>query len=178
MAIVPAKCIAPCMESRNCIQYQPNDVFNIITDESERQRLQDVNLADKYQRRLVWLDTLRGKWIIEFDRANCSHPELRIWFCTECGEPFERLNDIGTHNNSVHNKTKAVIAAAKQAAAEDDEPETADEPIVTERRGKVAGTPHKCRTCGQVETSLYALAQHYKIHKQSEPVVAQTQAGA
>lgn len=165
MAIVPAKCIAPCMESRNCIQYRPNDVFNIITDESERQRLQDVNLADKYQRRLVWLDTLRGKWIIEFDRAQCSHPELSLWFCKECGKPFEKLSQIGTHNNSVHNKTKATLEAAKQA--EDDEPETADDvPIVTERRGKVSGTPNVCRTCGSVQTSLYALAQHYKTHKQ------------
>ena len=103
---LPAKCIAHCMESKNCIQYLPNDMFNIIYSERERQSQLDVNLSDEYQRRLVYLKTPRGKWIITFDRAEASDTALRIFFCKECGEPFDRLNDIGTHTRAEHNKDK------------------------------------------------------------------------
>jgi len=102
--IVTAKVIAHAFDSKNAIQYFPNDKV-------------ELDLANPDQRKLVWLRTPRGKWIFEFDRANSSDTALRIFFCKQCGQPFETLNAIGTHTREFHNKNKAL---AEQAQAEED----------------------------------------------------------
>ncbi len=111
---LPAKAVDGALESRGAIQYRNGDTFRIIYSEGDRSSLLDINLADKYQRRLVWLKTLGGRWVIDFDRANASNTSIRMFFCKKCGQPFDKLNDIGTHDRSVHNKAKA-IADASQA---------------------------------------------------------------
>lgn len=103
---ITAKCVDKAFDSKNAIQYYPNDVVRIIYSEDDRQFIQDINLADRHQRKLVWLKTLGGRWVFEFDRANASSTQLRIFFCKECGQPFDKLSDIGTHANSQHNKIK------------------------------------------------------------------------
>lgn len=119
---ISGKCIAHAMESSRTVQYFPGCMFNMIYDEKDRQSLLDINLADVQQRKMVWLKTPRGKWVIDFDRANASDTPLRIFFCGECGQPFDRLNDIGTHSNAEHNKGKK---AAKQAQADNEAEEEA-----------------------------------------------------
>lgn len=116
-----AKCIDKAFDSHNAIQYYPGDIVNIITDRNQRQNVADIDLSDTYQRRLVWLKTLGGRWVFEFDRAGSSNTQLRIFFCKECGQPFDRFNEMGTHVNSVHNPRKAHVDVTH--AANDDEAE-------------------------------------------------------
>src|SRR5690242_7080822 len=104
--IVTAKVISHAFDSKNAIQYWPNDIV-------------DIDLSNPDQRKLVWLRTPRGRWIFEFDRSVASDPAGRIWFCKECGQPFEKVNEIGTHNHQFHNQTKALIENS-QAEAEDE----------------------------------------------------------
>ena len=110
---ISGKATAHAMESSRTVQYFPGCIFNIIYDEKERQSLLDINLSDKDQRKMVWLKTPRGKWVIDFDRANASETALRIFFCGECGQPFDTLNAIGTHTRSEHNKGKKATEQIK-----------------------------------------------------------------
>ena len=105
--IVRAKVIAHAFDSKNAIQYWPNDVV-------------ELDLSNAHQRKLVWLKTPRGRWIFEFDRANSSDPDINMLFCKVCGEPFEKLHQLGTHTTQFHNKTKA----AQEAAQADTDAET------------------------------------------------------
>ena len=114
--IIVAKCTAHAFESRNAVQYFPGLEYQI-------------DLADKYQRKLVWLKTQTGKWIFQFDRADSSSTAHRIFFCKECGQPFDRLSEIGTHTRSQHNKTKATVDNAQAANADEEE-----ERLLAERR--------------------------------------------
>ena len=106
--IIQAKCIDKAFDSRNAIQYYPNDVVNI-------------DLGNEHQRKLVWLKTLGGRWVFQFDRANSSNTALRIFFCKECGQPFERLSEIGTHSNSMHNAKKAIVDRTQAENADEEE---------------------------------------------------------
>src|ERR1017187_1732078 len=121
MLTVTAKCIDKAFDSRNAIQYYPGDIVNIITDRSQRKSASDIDLSDQYQRRLVWLKTLGGRWVFEFDRANSSNTALRIFFCKECGQPFDKLSEIGTHANSLHNKTKGIVSKTQAANSDEEE---------------------------------------------------------
>src|ERR1017187_9968758 len=129
MLTVTAKCIDKAFDSRNAIQYYPGDIVNIITDRNQRKSASDIDLSDQYQRRLVWLKTLGGRWVFEFDRANSSNTALRIFFCKECGQPFDKLSEIGTHSNSVHSKLKVHVG---KTLAEDADLE--EEQLLAERR--------------------------------------------
>jgi hypothetical protein len=82
-----------------------------------------------FDKQLFWLKTLGGRWVFVFDRANCSNTALRIFFCKECGQPFDKLSDIGTHANSVHSKLK--VHVGKTLAEDADELE---EKLLAERR--------------------------------------------
>ena len=106
--IVTVKCIAHAFDSKNAMQYFPGYTY-------------DLDLSDKDQRKLVWLRTPRGKWIFDFDRANSSNTVIRIFFCKECGQPFEKLSEIGNHTNSLHNRGKAIIDKTQAANADEEE---------------------------------------------------------
>ena len=105
--IVTAKVIAHAFDSKNAIQYFPGDVV-------------ELDLANPHQRKMVWLKTPRGRWIFEFDRANSSDTDINMFFCKDCGEPFEKLNQLGTHNRQFHNNDKIKQA---EVQAENDEAE-------------------------------------------------------
>ena len=117
MAIIEAKCIDKAFDSKNAVQYYPGDVVNI-------------DLTNKDQRKLVWLKTLGGRWVFVFDRANSSSTADRMWFCKECGQPFDRLSDIGNHASSVHDAKKAKVSKDQQAIMDDEE----EERLLAERR--------------------------------------------
>ena len=156
--IVTAKVIAHAFDSKNAIQYFPGDTVQL-------------DLANRDQRKLVWLRTPRGKWIFEFDRANSNSPALRMFFCTHCGQPFDKFNEMGTHMNEFHNKLKAISEQAKRDAADELEEKLlanepiVDEPIVTEKRGKKKGRSYTCKTCGDVQPNPYAMRIHYRVHE-------------
>ena len=104
MVVVHARCIAHAFDSVNAVQYWPGQEY-------------DLDLANKDQRKLVWLRTPRGKWIFDFDRANSSNTDILMFFCKECGQPFELLNELGTHSRDLHSKNDKT---AKLAKAESD----------------------------------------------------------
>lgn len=108
MATVTVKVIAHAFDSDNAIQYFPGDVVQL-------------DLANPFERKLVSLRTPRGKWVVDFDRANSSDPAIHMFFCKQCGEPFERLNELGTHDRQYHNKTKVAAALAKQDADDEED---------------------------------------------------------
>ena len=114
--IITAKCISHAFDSKNAWQYFPGLEYQI-------------DLSNKDQRKLVWLKTLGGRWIFVFDRANSSSTAHRIFFCKECGQPFDRLSEIGTHTRSQHNTNKALVD--KTHVINDDEEE---EKLLAERR--------------------------------------------
>lgn len=159
-----AKVIAHAFDSARAVQYFPGDVMQVIYDESERQSVADVNLSDYNQRKLVWLRTPRGRWIFDFDRANASEPQIGMWFCKECGQPFDRLNAIGTHNNEFHKNSKVEVV-------EESEPES-DEPIVVEKRGKKKKTGLTCKVCSEVLPHPYAMRKHHET-AHAAPVVTE-----
>ena len=106
--IVQVKCIDKAFDSKNAIQYYPGDIVNI-------------DLSNNDQRKLVWLKTLGGRWVFEFDRAGSSNTALRIFFCKDCGQPFEKLSEIGNHANQYHKPIKKVIADAQAANSDEEE---------------------------------------------------------
>ena len=108
-SIIQAKCIDKAFDSRNAIQYYPGDII-------------DIDFSNEHQRKLVWLKTLGGRWVFQFDRANSSNTALRIFFCKDCGQPFDKLSAIGTHAIEVH-KAKDADARKAQAANADEEEE-------------------------------------------------------
>lgn len=118
--IFKAKCNTHCMDSRNCVQYMPNDVVEFNVNEGTVTRYDGVF---KFDRQLFWLKTPRGKWIFEFDRASCSDPVQRLWFCKECGQPFTKFTEMGSHVNSAHNRAKAVVAKTQAENADVEEEE-------------------------------------------------------
>lgn len=168
--IIQAKCIDHCMDSMNCVQYFPGDLceFNMTTG-----RVSRCDGVFAFTRQLFWLKTQRGKWTFEFDRANSSDSQLRIFFCRECGQPFDNLNEIGTHSREFHNKNK--VAAPKVEA----EPES-EEKIVVERRGAKKGRTFTCHDCGESLPNLYATRKHKKVcpSKAAPVVVPETAAMA
>src|ERR1017187_6414542 len=114
--IIQAKCVDKAFDSKNAIQYYPGDVV-------------DIDLSNRDQRKLVWLKTLGGKWVFQFDRANSSNTGDRMFFCKECGQPFDKLSDIGTHANSKHSKLKVHVGKTLAEDADEDE-----EKLLAERR--------------------------------------------
>ncbi len=106
--IVTAKVIAHAFDSKNAIQYFPGDVVQL-------------DLANRDQRKLVWLRTPRGKWIFEFDRANSNSTALRMFFCKDCGQPFDKLTDLGTHSREHHNNTKIIVGKSEAIEADKEE---------------------------------------------------------
>src|ERR1035438_6077685 len=114
--IIQAKCVDKAFDSKNAIQYYPGDVV-------------DIDLSNKDQRKLVWLKTLGGKWTFEFDRANSSNTADRMFFCKECGQPFDKLNEIGTHAREKHSNTKTMVGKSEAIEADAEE-----EKLLAERR--------------------------------------------
>ena len=116
--IIQAKCVDKAFDSKNAIQYYPGDVV-------------DIDLSNKDQRKLVWLKTLGGKWVFQFDRANSSNTADRMFFCKEtgCGQPFEKLNEIGTHAREKHSNIKTMVGKSEAIEADDEE-----ERLLAERR--------------------------------------------
>ena len=114
--IIQAKCVDKAYDSKNGIQYYPGDMV-------------DIDLSNRDQRKLVYLKTLGGRWVFVFDRANSSSTADRIFFCKECGQPFDRLSDIGNHASSAH-KAKNPISNKLEAANADEE----EERLLAERR--------------------------------------------
>jgi len=121
MNVLQAKLTDWAFESNNAIQYVKDEIVNIIYDERDRQSFKDVNLADKHQRKLVEGKTLGGRWVFMFDRANASDTNARIWFCKDCGEPFYKLSEIGTHTRSKHNPTDKLMNKTKQENDDEEE---------------------------------------------------------
>ena len=117
--IITAKCVNKAFDSRNAYNYLPGDVcqFNLSTGKVTMNGTTTLS----FDRQLFWNKSLGGKWSFEFDRANSSSTELRMFFCKDCGQPFERLSDIGTHANSVHNATKKLIGKTQAANSDEEE---------------------------------------------------------
>lgn len=115
---IPAKAVDGAFESRGAVQYRKGDTMRIIYSEGDRTSILDINLADKYQRPLVWLKTLGGRWVIDFDRASASDTSLRIFFCATCGQPFDKLNEIGTHTREKHKNIKTEIDKSEAIEAD------------------------------------------------------------
>jgi hypothetical protein len=120
------------------------------------------------------------KWVIDFDRANANCPEHRMFFCKDCGQPFERLNDIGTHTREFHNPTTKIVERAQaEAEAETEEKLLAgekitDEPIKVERRGAKKGRTFTCHDCGVTLPNLYATRVHKKLCHGQAPIEVPT----
>lgn len=107
--VVMAKCTYESFESHYATKFYPGDTAQI-------------DLADQYQRRLAWLKSPMGKWVFEFDRAGSSDPMIRIWFCKDCGSPFDKFSDMGNHVNAEHgNSAKREVAAAQEFEAAQEE---------------------------------------------------------
>lgn len=131
--IITAKCIDKCMDSMNVVQYFPNDMceFNISTGKVNR-----FDGVYSFDRQLFTLKSLGGKWVFQFDRANASNTGLRLFFCKECGQPFNKLSELGTHSRSTdHNKDAAHVAKTKRENADEEE-----ERLVAERLKAEAAT--------------------------------------
>ena len=183
--IIQAKCVDKAFDSKNAIQYYPGDEV-------------DIDLSNKDQRKLVWLKTLGGRWVFEFDRANSSSTELRMFFCKDCGQPFDRFTDMGTHCTSQHNKSKKMVGKAQAENADEEEeralarlvaeesgqpiePEVPDDaPLVLDKRGKKKGRTYTCKMCGAVKNNPYEMRIHHETgHRtvkeapaEKEPVTA------
>lgn len=122
---ITAKVIAHAFDSPHAVQYMPNDQIEFTMDSTDYTnsgivRNLTTGYTARFSRQLFYLRTPRGKWIFDFDRAGSSNTELRMFFCKECGEPFDRLNAIGTHTREKHNKTEAI---AKRTQRENDDEE-------------------------------------------------------
>lgn len=114
---IQAKCIDKAFDSKNAIQYYPGDVV-------------DIDLSNKDQRKLVWLKTLGGKWVFVFDRANSSSTALHMFFCKTCGQPFDKLNDLGNHSRSeAHSQDDIIVKRTKVEDAD-----TEEERLLAKRR--------------------------------------------
>lgn len=120
--IIEATVFDYAFDSKNCVQYCPGwkIEFNVTTG---RMTIPETRFSAGFERHLFWLRTPSKKWVFTFDRANSSNTMLGLFFCKECGHPFDKLTGLGTHNNEFHNKTKAHIG--KVQAENDDEAEAA-----------------------------------------------------
>ena len=129
--IIRAKCVDKAFDSRNAFNYIPGDVceFNVTTG---RVTL-NSNTVLSFDRQLFWGKTPGGKWTFEFDRANSSNTALHIFFCTECGQPFDKLNEIGTHAREKHSNTKTMVGKSEVIEADAEE-----ERLLAERRAAEA----------------------------------------
>jgi hypothetical protein len=116
--IITAKCIDKCLDSHNAIQYLPGDVCEFNVTEGRVTRYDGIFSFD---RQLFWLKTLGGRWVFEFDRAESSNTVLRLFFCKDCGQPFDKFNAIGTHANEFHKPIKKAIAEAQEIESADEE---------------------------------------------------------
>ena len=118
--IIQAKCVDKCFDASHAVQYYPNDLceFNLTTG-----RVTRYDGVYPFDRQLFWLKTLGGRWVFDFDRANSSNTALRIFFCKDCGQPFDRLSDIGNHASSVHDAKKAKVSKDQAAIMADEEEE-------------------------------------------------------
>ena len=116
--IISAKCVDKCLDSKNAVQYYPNDLceFNLTTG-----RVTRYDGVFPFDRQLFWLKTLGGRWVFDFDRASSSNTALRIFFCKDCGQPFDKLSEIGTHSNQFHKPIKKVIAASQEIESDEEE---------------------------------------------------------
>ena len=117
--IIQAKCVDKCLDSKNAIQYLNGDLceFNLTTGKVFRS-----DGTFPFDRQLFWLKTLGKRWVFDFDRADSSNTALRIFFCKECGQPFDRLSDLGNHASSIHDAKKP-ISNKMQAVMDDEEEE-------------------------------------------------------
>jgi len=120
---IQAKCVDKAFDSRNAIQYYPGDVVRIIYNEKDRQDYRDINLSDPHQRKLVWLKTLGKRWVFDFDRSAASNPSVRIFFCKECGQPFDKFTEMGNHAKEAHKAKKDKAAIEEALAIDADEAE-------------------------------------------------------
>src|SRR5208283_2534053 len=116
--IIQAKCVDKCLDSVNAVQYYPQDVceFNLTTG-----RVTRYDGVFPFDKQLFWLKTLGGRWIFDFDRASSSNTALRIFFCKDCGQPFDKLSAIGTHANEFHKPIKKVVAETQAANSDEEE---------------------------------------------------------
>jgi len=116
--IIQAKCVDKCFDSGNAIQYLPGDVceFNLTSGHVKR-----YDGIFPFSRQVFWLKTLGGRWVFDFDRANSSSTPLRIFFCKDCGQPFDKLSEIGTHANANHKPIKKAIAGAQAIESDEEE---------------------------------------------------------
>jgi len=135
--IIRAKCVDKSFDSTNAFNYLPGDLceFNVTTGKVTVGGSNGSTTLG-FDRQLFWLKTLGGRWAFDFDRANSSSTADRIFFCKECGQPFDRLSDIGNHASSVHEAKKPKVSK-EQAAIMDDEEE---EGLLAQRRAEEAET--------------------------------------
>jgi len=117
--IIQAKCVNKAFDSRNAFNYIPGDLceFNVSTGKV----ILNGTMTLSFDRQLFWNTSLGGRWSFEFDRANSSNTALRIFFCKDCGQPFDRLSEIGNHANQFHKPIKKIIAEAQEANSDEEE---------------------------------------------------------
>lgn len=138
--IITAKCIDHAFDSPYAEQYWPNDqlVFNVTTG-----RVKNLTKGTEagFTRQLFWLKTVSGRrWVMEFDRSTAGNTHLRLWFCKECGQPFDRLSDSGNHANSAHNKMQNIVAQTQKENADKEEEEMVARQLEKEKVEQVRAT--------------------------------------
>lgn len=118
--MIQAKVVDYAFDSKNAVQYCPKwEVeFNVTKG---RVHIPAVGMSADFDHQLFWLKTLGGRWVFDFDRANSSNTAMKLFFCRECGQPFSRFTEIGTHTNQYHNKNEAIIKQAQQDAEDEAE---------------------------------------------------------
>jgi len=150
--MVQAKCVQKAWDSTRAQEYTP--AGGPLTG-----GLYELDLANPAHRKLVDLKTQMGEFIFQFDRAAANNPSSGLYFCLDCGERSDSLNQRGNHTKQVHKKT-GWNNNEHTRIAEDSEPEEDDTPNkMVDRRGKV---PVTCKGCGQSLTNIGALAKHKK----------------
>jgi len=119
--IIKAKVFDYAFDSTNQLQYCPGwEVeFNVTKGTV---KIPATGYTIGFVRQLFWLKT-QGKrnWIMQFDRASSTSVKDRLWFCKECGQPFDRLSEFGNHTKTEHNKTKAIVDQTHAQEADDEE---------------------------------------------------------
>lgn len=121
--IIKAKVFDYAFDSKNLLQYCPGwEVeFNVTKGTVS---VPVSGYTSGFERHLFWLRTPSGKWIMQFDRANSSSTKDRLFFCKDCGQPFDRLSDHGTHireKDGKCNKMKKHVDRSKEEAAAEEE---------------------------------------------------------
>ena len=134
--IIKAKVTDYAFDSTNQLQYCPGwEVeFNVTKGTVS---IPATGYSIGFVRQLFWLRTPTGRWIFQFDRANSSDTALRLFFCKECGMPFGKLNELGTHTRENGGRCNKLTKQIAKTVADDED--AAEEQAIKEQLAKESG---------------------------------------